>query len=62
MLVLRRKKEEAVLVKINGLTLRILVTDFKNSDSPNVALGFDGPQDFTIVREEIDNGSCNSTK
>jgi carbon storage regulator CsrA len=48
---LSRKTDEAIIVTIAGVTMRILVTDIDKRGS--VKLGFDAPPEVRIFREEL---------
>jgi carbon storage regulator CsrA len=50
MLVLSRKEEEVVVVKHGEDVLKVKVKKCRND---KVGLGFDGPKNFVIVREEL---------
>lgn len=52
MLVLSRRRDEKVLVKVPGLEEEIEVTVVQ-IDSSRVRLGFKAPESVTILREEL---------
>ena len=55
MLILRRGVREGIRVRVAGIRspLDILVTKI-DRDGHSVKLGFEGPRDFRIFRDEID--------
>lgn len=50
MLVLTRQKNQKVLVRVGDVVLKLVVVDVKGD---KIKLGFDGPDDFQIKREEL---------
>lgn len=50
MLNLSRYKDEAILVNLNGVTMRIVVTEVRGN---KVKLAFDAPPEVRIFREEL---------
>ena len=50
MLVLARRKNEAVFIDVNGLRIEITVTKIASNQ---VKLGFDAPPSVKILRKEI---------
>jgi sRNA-binding carbon storage regulator CsrA len=51
MLVLRRKKREAVVVTVAGVRLRVVVSDIDLRGT--VQLAFDAPPEVQVNREEV---------
>lgn len=52
MLVFSRKKNEAVLVKVGDVTVRVIVSSIEHG---KVRIGFDAPKEVNILREEVAN-------
>ncbi len=53
MLVLERKPNQVVVVKANGVEIRVMITSVRGN---SVKIGFEAPQEVRIVREELLNG------
>ena len=54
MLLISRKINEVIVVKVAGIEFRICVVDFRGSrENRNVRLAFDAPLSVVIDREEI---------
>ena len=56
MLTLERKDGEAINIQHEGQELRINV---RRARGDKVKLDFDGPEEFVILREELNNGETN---
>jgi carbon storage regulator CsrA len=54
MLVISRKKNEAVLLKLGGVEVRVSVVSV--GEGGRVKLGFQAPLSVVVVREELEDG------
>ena len=52
MLTLERKDGEAIIIQHEGQELRIQV---RHAKGDKIKIDFDGPEDFLILREELNN-------
>ncbi len=50
MLILSRKKNETVLIKGQGVEIRVMIADIGRG---KIRLGIDAPKGYLIVREEL---------
>lgn len=56
MLILDRYEDEAVVLTVAGITIRVVVTSIRKRHkdaTPRVKLGIDAPRSVNIVREEL---------